>query len=144
MLQVKAPTAMLGYIGAPDPFTDDGWMPTGDEVLLQRKDGVEWLRFIGRKSDVINVGGLKAYPQEIEEVFCQVHGVVDAAAYAIPNDLLGEVVGVKVQITGEGPTASTIKRHCRDVLDKHKVPLRVEFTDKPLHDERGKKQRNGS
>jgi len=143
-LEVKAPTAMLGYIGAPDPFTADGWMPTGDEVEVKRENGVEWIRFLGRKSDTINVGGAKVYPMEVEEVICQVHGVVDAAVYAEPDSLVGEIVCAKVQWNGtgnQGLAKRAIRRHCRETLDKHKVPIRITFTDEPLHDGRGKKQR---
>lgn len=55
---------MLGYLNAASPFTDDGWFKTGDEV---EQDG-EWLRILGRRSEIINVGGEKVSPAEIEGV----------------------------------------------------------------------------
>ena len=44
---------MLGYLNSPSPFTEDGWFQTGDEVRI---DG-EWLHILGRRSEIINVGG---------------------------------------------------------------------------------------
>src|SRR5690606_14521139 len=55
LLEIKAQSAMLGYLNAPSPFTPDGWFRTGDAVEV---DG-EWLRILGRKSEMINVGGEK-------------------------------------------------------------------------------------
>src|SRR5690606_3810396 len=53
MLEIKAKSAMLGYLNAPSPFTEDGWFKTGDAVEV---DG-EYIRILGRKSELINVGG---------------------------------------------------------------------------------------
>ena len=53
MLEIRSQSAMLGYLNAPSPFTDDGWLKTGDRVDV---DG-EYIRFLGRNSDMINVGG---------------------------------------------------------------------------------------
>jgi long-chain acyl-CoA synthetase len=62
ILQIKAESAMLGYLNAPSPFTEDGYLITGDMV---EEDG-EYLRILGRNSDLINVGGQKVYPAEVE------------------------------------------------------------------------------
>ncbi|MFC1485182.1 fatty acid--CoA ligase family protein, partial [bacterium] len=53
ILEIKAKSAMLGYLNAPSPFTEDGWLHTGDEVEV---DG-EYIKILGRKSEMINVGG---------------------------------------------------------------------------------------
>ena len=55
LLEIKAKSAMLGYLNAPSPFTEDGWFITGDAVEV---DG-EYIRILGRKSELINVGGGK-------------------------------------------------------------------------------------
>ena len=60
LLEVKAKSAMLGYLNAPSPFTEDGWFKTGDSVLT---DG-EFIKILGRESEIINVGGEKVYPME--------------------------------------------------------------------------------
>ena len=63
-LWIKARSAMLGYLNAPPPFSEDGWFNTGDAVEV---DG-EYIRILGRKSEIINVGGEKVYPVEVEHV----------------------------------------------------------------------------
>ena len=65
---------MLGYLNAPSPFDAEGFFDTGD---LVETDG-EWVRFLGRKSDVINVGGNKVHPAEVESVLLQMDNVADA------------------------------------------------------------------
>ena len=55
IFQIKAASAMLGYLNAPSPFTEDGWFNTGDAVEV---DG-DYIKFLGRKSEMINVGGEK-------------------------------------------------------------------------------------
>jgi acyl-CoA synthetase (AMP-forming)/AMP-acid ligase II len=67
LLEIKAKSAMLGYLNAPSPFTDDGWFKTGDLVEV---DG-ECFRILGRKSDLINVGGEKVYPAKSKARFCR-------------------------------------------------------------------------
>ena len=64
MLEIKARSAMLGYLNAPSPFTNDGWLKTGDVV---EQDG-EYIRILRRDSEIINVGGEKVYPAEVERV----------------------------------------------------------------------------
>ena len=64
MLQIKAYSAMLGYLNAPSPFTEEGWLETGD---LVESDG-DYIRILGRQSEIINVGGEKVYPVEVENI----------------------------------------------------------------------------
>ena len=71
LLEVKAKSAMLGYLNAPSPFTDDGWFKTGDSVL---ENG--YYKILGRKSEIINVGGEKVYPQEVENIMLKMQEVM--------------------------------------------------------------------
>jgi long-chain acyl-CoA synthetase len=64
LLEIKAKSAMRGYLNAESPFTPDGWFKTGDAVEV---DG-EYIKILGRKSELINVGGEKVYPAEVESV----------------------------------------------------------------------------
>ena len=74
ILWVRAQSAMLGYLNAESRFDDDGWFNTEDAV---EQDG-EWLRFLGRTSEIINVGGQKVYPAQVESVLLTLDNVVDA------------------------------------------------------------------
>ena len=71
ILQIKAESAMIGYLNAPSPFTEDGWFITGDSV---ETDG-DYIKILGRKSEIINVGGEKVYPAEVENVILEINNV---------------------------------------------------------------------
>jgi long-chain acyl-CoA synthetase len=140
ILQIKSDSAMLGYLNAPSPFTSDGWFITGDSV---ERDG-ENLRILGRTSDIINVGGEKVYPPEIEEVICELENIADATVYGEKNQLLGNIVCAKIRLAKPEPVEELLKRlraHCKMRLDKHKVPLKITVSNDQQVDARSKKMR---
>jgi acyl-CoA synthetase (AMP-forming)/AMP-acid ligase II len=123
VLWIRSASSMVGYLNAPTPFDADGWMNTGDEV--EERDGL--IRFRGRTSDVINVGGNKVFPAEVEEVLLQAAGVVDATVYAVPHPLLGQVPCAIVRLREPESDASAgmrLRRHCVERLAKYKTPMR--------------------
>jgi long-chain acyl-CoA synthetase len=139
-LWVRAEAAMIGYLNAPSPFSEDGFLDTGDLVEL---DG-EWLRILGRTSDIINVGGSKVYPAEVESTLLTLEGVEDVTVSGEPNALTGNIVTATVRLTtGESLPAfkSRMRAWCRDRLESYKIPARVRFAEGPLHSERYKRQR---
>ena len=141
MLEIKAQSAMLGYLNAPSPFTEDGWFVTGDSV---ETDG-EYIRILGRKSDWINVGGRKVNPVEVESVIREMDEVLDATVYSGKNYLLGNYVCAKVTTkTGKDPDAFSkrLKKFCASKLEAYKVPVKVTLTDSSQHTTRFKKARN--
>jgi long-chain acyl-CoA synthetase len=140
MLQVRARSMLLGYLNAPTPITADGWFATGDMV---EQDG-EYLRFLGRDSDLINVGGEKVYPAEVEGVIESMDGVVEATVYGEPNDLVGQIVCARVTPRGDdvpADLARQVKRFCGERLERFKVPVRVEVLAGGRVGERVKKSR---
>jgi long-chain acyl-CoA synthetase len=140
MLEIKARSAMLGYLNAPSPFTEDGWLKTGDLVDV---DG-EYIRILGRKSEIINVGGEKVYPAEVEGVLQLMEGVEDVVVGAEPNPITGQMVVVRVKInTGESLSdfRKRMRAFCKDKLASYKIPQKVILVDKIMHGERFKKMR---
>lgn len=140
ILHIKAQSTMLGYLNAPNPFTDDGWFITGDEVEV---DG-EWLRILGRKSEMINVGGQKVYPAEVESVIQDMEGVADSTVFGQPHAITGQIVCANVTLTGEEDPrafARRLKKFCHDRLAPFKVPVKVEVLAAPQHGARFKKMR---
>jgi acyl-CoA synthetase (AMP-forming)/AMP-acid ligase II len=141
ILQIKAESAMLGYLNAPSPFTNDGWFITGDEVL-QRGD---YIKILGRKSEIINVGGEKVYPQEVENVIQEMENIIDVTVYGEKNPLIGNIVCAKVRLRNnenKKEYISEIKKYCRSKLQKYKVPVKVKLIDSQLHNDRFKKIRS--
>jgi acyl-CoA synthetase (AMP-forming)/AMP-acid ligase II len=140
MLEIKAESAMLGYLNHPSPFTEDGWFRTGDAVEV---DG-EYIRILGRKSEIINVGGEKVYPAEVESVLLQMDGVKEAAVSGAPNPITGQMVQARVRLSTEEDLAQFRQRmltFCRERLTRYKVPQKVILVDNELYSERYKKLR---
>lgn len=140
MLQIKAQSAMLGYLNAQSLFTNDGWFLTGDAVEV---DG-DYIRILGRKSEMINVGGEKVYPAEVESVLLQMPGVVDAAVRGEPNPITGSIVVARVNLETHEEPAEFKKRmraFCRDLLSPYKIPARIEIADSEQYSSRFKKMR---
>ncbi|OLC67005.1 MAG: AMP-dependent synthetase [Candidatus Rokubacteria bacterium 13_1_40CM_4_67_11] len=143
MLQIRARSAMLGYLNAPSPFTSDGWLPTGDAVDV---DG-EYLRIRGRHSEIINVGGEKVYPAEVESVLQSMEGVKDVTVGSEPNPISGQIVTARVKLaTGESlpEFRKRMRLFCRDKLPLFKIPQKVVLVDEAMHGERFKKMRRVS
>ena len=140
MLQIKAESAMLGYINAPSPFTDDGYFMTGDQVEV---DG-EYFRILGRASDLINVGGEKVYPLEVEAVLISCENIKDAVVYGEHHSLMGKIVCADVILVNDEPEQEVrkrIKRECRTRLDAFKVPVKINVVQDGLYTDRMKKAR---
>jgi acyl-CoA synthetase (AMP-forming)/AMP-acid ligase II len=140
VLWVRAKSAMMGYLNAPAAFDAEGWFNTEDVV---EQEG-EWLRFLGRRSEIINVGGLKVYPAEVEAVLLDIPGVLDATVRGQQNELLGQVVVARMTLEKtESPLLfrQRIKKFCRSRLPGHMVPVHVEIVDKVQHNERFKRTR---
>jgi long-chain acyl-CoA synthetase len=143
VLWVRTPAAMLGYLNAPDLFDADGWLNTQDAVEV---DG-EWLRVLGRVSDLINVGGQKVYPAEVEAVVMQCPNVADVAVYAEKSPLTGQFVAARVNLVAPEPLdvfKKRLKTFCRDKLAPYKIPVRIELTDERQFSARFKKLRKPS
>lgn len=137
MLQVRAPTAMIGYLGEEKPSVIDGWISTGDAVQM---DG-RWMRILGRRSEIINVGGEKVYPQEIEDVVRELPEVREVIVRGDPHPLLGKVIAAKIRTVDGADAASVrkaVRKHCSARLARYKVPVTIELTETALTGERQK------
>lgn len=140
ILQIKAESVMLGYLNAPGPFTEDGWFITGDEVEV---DG-EYFRILGRRSELINVGGEKVYPAEVESVIQQIDNVSEVTVYGEKNPITGNIVCANIRLLEAEDTKAAvlrIKKYCRGHMPTFKVPVKVNIVDEEMHSERFKKMR---
>ena len=141
ILWIRAKSAMLGYLNAPSPFTEDGWFITGDVV---EQDG-EYIRILGRKSEIINVGGEKVYPVEVENILQDMEGVEDVMVGGEPNPITGQIVTVRVKLNTEETTSEFRKRmraFCKEKLPNFKIPQKVMIMEEDLHSDRYKKLRS--
>lgn len=137
-LFLKSITAVKGYVNhSNENFKTDGWYATGD---LVEEDEEGYIKIIGRKNKIINVGGLKVLPSEVENIINQVEGVIDSTVFAQENNISGNIVCAKVftLLNDHQELKIRIKKHCRENLEKYKVPIKINFSDFKIT-ERGKK-----
>ena len=140
ILYVRSESAMVGYLNAPSPFDEDGWMCTGDRVEQRG----EYLRILGRESEMINVGGQKVFPAEVETVLLEAENVDDATVYGEAHKLMGAVVMARIKLHEPEDSAALrarLRKHCLARLAPYKVPVRFQITEEEQHSKRYKKQR---
>jgi acyl-coenzyme A synthetase/AMP-(fatty) acid ligase len=137
-LYLKSKTQVNGYVNHNnDSFLRNGWYATGD---LVETDDEGYIKIIGRKNKIINVGGLKVLPKEIEDVINLVDGVDDSTVFSEQNSIVGNVVCARIYTQSENikELKSEIKLICRKNLHKYKVPVKLYF-EKLNMTTRGKK-----
>ncbi|PRM91984.1 o-succinylbenzoate--CoA ligase [Arcobacter cryaerophilus gv. occultus] len=138
-LYLRSSTQVLGYLNASmDSFTSDGWFKTGDLVEV---DG-EYIKIIGRAKEVINVGGQKVLPSEIESIILEMEEISDCIVYGEKNAITGQTVVCDVVLN---KNIENIKKRvrvfCKDRLDAYKIPTKVNVVDKTNFSDRFKKIR---
>tara|TARA_B100001093_G_scaffold516021_1_gene593787 strand:- start:598 stop:1713 length:1116 start_codon:yes stop_codon:yes gene_type:complete len=119
----------------------DGWFNTGDLVKLN-EDGS--INITGRVKHIINVGGKKVTPQEIENIVGKLENIEDVLCYPIPNPITNQCVALKVKAKPNGEYIKLKKSIKAEFLnyEKYKRPVLIEFVDKIPYSQRGKKIRN--
>ena len=129
-LVVKGPMVMKGYHNDPEGTQErikDGWFYTSD---LCRKDGDGFYYHLGRRDDMINVGGLNVYPAEVEQVLREHPLLKEAGVVGIPDRDRGEIIKAALVVKpGSKITKKEIISYCRQKLANFKVPKIVEFWD---------------
>jgi long-chain acyl-CoA synthetase len=139
-LWIRAASAMVGYLNAPSPFDEEGWLNTEDLVEV---DG-DYIRILGRRTDMINVGGQKVYPAEVESVLLELDNVRDATVHGEANAIMGAIVVARLSLfEPEDPRLlkERVRRFCRRRLAPYKVPVRIEVVDTELFGARYKRER---
>ena len=127
---VGGPTVISGYLDAPELNRAcflDGWFRSGDIGSID-EDG--FLTLHGRKTDVINRGGEKISPLEIDDALMRHPAVLEAAAFAVPHPRLGEdVVAAVVLRPGMTTTSVELRKYLQEQVAPFKVPRRIVFRD---------------
>jgi acyl-CoA synthetase (AMP-forming)/AMP-acid ligase II len=141
-LWLKSRTQILGYLNASmQNFTEDGWFRTGD--LVERMEEGR-LKIIGRGTEVINVGGEKVFPSEVEAVLLEMDEVADVMVYGEENPIVGQGVTADVVPAGgydKREMKKLIRRFCKERLEGYKIPSKVNIVDKTNFGDRFKKIR---
>lgn len=141
---IRGPNVTAGYLDNPEAnagaFTD-GWFRTGDQGVL---DGAGYLTITGRLKEIINRGGEKISPREVDEVLMDHPAVAQAVTFAMPHDKLGEEVAAAVVLReGGAGDEKDIRLFASERLADFKVPRRVLILEEIPKGATGKLQRIG-
>ncbi|MDA9651235.1 AMP-binding protein [Pelagibacteraceae bacterium] len=124
MLYIRSTKRMLGYLNAQQPFDDNDWYNTKDIV---EEDG-NFIKIVGRETDVVNVGGLKFMKSEVEEVFLNHEDVSNVKIFAKKNSITGQHIEATIQPNkGKNIEISEIKKYLKSCLPSHMQPLKIKI-----------------
>ncbi len=141
---IRGPGVTAGYENNPQANAAafvGGWMRTGDQGAI---DGDGYLSITGRLKEIINRGGEKISPREVDEVLLDHPAVAQAVTFAVPHDTLGEDVGAAVVLhAGETVSERELRGFAGNRLADFKVPRRIVFLDEIPKGATGKLQRIG-
>lgn len=125
LLWIRSAGTFLGYLNAEGGVAEGGWYCTGDRV---EQDGA-WMRIVGRESEMINVGGEKVFPAEVEAVILELEEVEAVVVSGRDHPLMGQIVTARVKQRGDAPDDGlerAVRQHCRKRLPSYKVPVIVD------------------
>jgi len=141
-LWLKSKTQVMGYLNSSmDSFTEDGWFKTGD-LVEATEDG--YIKIIGRNKEVINVGGEKVLPNEVESLILEIPEIEDVMVYGEANIITGQTVVCDVVSKDEltqNEIKKIVRKFCKDKLDAYKIPTKVNVVNKTNFGDRFKKIR---
>jgi long-chain acyl-CoA synthetase len=127
---VSGPMVVPGYWELPEESAHavrDGWLHTGD-VGKQTEEG--WLFVVDRLKDLINAGGYKIFPRDVEEVLYQHPAVREASVVGVPHEYRGETVKAFVSlVAGRSATPEELIAFCRGKMAAYKYPREVEVLE---------------
>lgn len=128
VLWIRSEANMIGYLNADSPFDAEGWMCSGDYVEVSG----EYLKILGRNSEIINVGGQKVFPAEVENILMQAGNIRDAHVFGVRHPLMGHVVHAEISLFQNEQITDLSERlrlFCFDRLAKFKIPVRFSVVE---------------
>jgi len=136
-IYIKGSHVSSRYISNTIPTdTSEEWLHTGDIGYFDN-DG--YLFLVGRKDDLINIGGEKVFPKEIEDILINLEGIEDVAIKGISDDSLGQIVKAFVVCKiGTNITDNDIFSFCKGKIENYKIPRIIEYLHKLPKNEQGK------
>jgi acyl-CoA synthetase (AMP-forming)/AMP-acid ligase II len=137
---IRGDNVMHGYLDNPEANASafaNGFLRTGD---LGQIDTNGFITLLGRLKELINRGGEKISPTQIDDVLLQFNGVEKAAAFGVPDTMYGETVHAAV-VTNGALTEEEILDHCRERLPRFMVPVKIHIVVELPHGPSGKVSR---
>ncbi|MEO0075384.1 MAG: AMP-binding protein [candidate division WOR-3 bacterium] len=119
----------------------DEWYNTGDIIEIVSKKPLKF-RFVNRKSEMINVGGYKVNPHEVEEAILTLSGIKNVRVYPKQNSVLGNIICCEVVANCNQITESTIRKFLQSKIQEFKIPRIIHFVEEISTTRTGKLKRN--
>lgn len=142
LLFARSKNAMQRYEGQEPPWDQEGWVATGDLVRIENNR----VYFNGRESDIINVGGAKVSPIQVELFLRTIEGVIDVRVYGKDSSMVGQLVCADI-VPREGVDTTVLKKNilhtAREKLEPHCIPRIIQFVENIETNEAGKIIRRG-
>lgn len=124
ILKIHSESRMLGYLNASDPFDKNGWFNTNDLVDVH----LEFYKIMGRVGDVINVGGLKFMPSEVEQLALNFSNISFVKAYGKDNPISGQHVEIIVELKLDTEVnRDNFKQYMNETMIRHMKPQKYIF-----------------
>jgi len=139
-LWLKSKTQVMGYLNASMDSFEDGWFKTGDLVEIED----DYIKIIGRNKELINVGGEKVIPNEVESLILCIPEVEDAMVYGEKNVITGQTVVCDVVLNVDidvKEAKKIIRKYCKNKIDNYKIPTKIVIVKKTNFSDRFKKMR---
>jgi long-chain acyl-CoA synthetase len=130
-LCIRGTCVTKGYLNNPEAtkeaFNVEGWFHSGD-VAYMDEEGYAYI--VDRKKDMINVGGEKVFPSEVEDMMLSHAKIKDLVIVGIPDDLKGEAPKAFIVLReGQTATEEEFRAYCKEKMAPYKVPVAVEFIE---------------
>lgn len=142
LLHIKNMEVKSEYLFDRGTISKDGWVNTGDRVKVEG----ERVFFLGRESGLINVGGEKVYPEEVENALLSLSDVLEAKVYAKSNPIMGALIAADIVLREEVHDPKAEKQRITKLLstklEKNKIPALMRFVDSNEVNVAGKLVRN--
>ena len=119
----------------------DEWYNTGDVIEFVSKNPLKF-RFVNRKSEMINVGGYKVNPLEVEEAILALTGIKNVRVYPKSNSVLGNIICCEIVANSNHITESSIRTLLQSKIQEFKIPRIIRFVEELSTTRTGKLKRN--
>lgn len=106
----------------------DGWYNTEDLIEVKSKNPLKF-RFINRKSEIINIGGYKVNPLEVEETILTLNGINNVHVYSKSNSVLGNIICCEVVASSKQITEPLVRKFLQSKIQEFKIPRVIRFVD---------------
>jgi acyl-CoA synthetase (AMP-forming)/AMP-acid ligase II len=122
-------------------FSTEEWYSTGDLIEILSENPTKF-KFVSRKNEMINIGGYKVNPREVEEIICNIPSISNALVYSKQNSVLGNIICCDIVKEDKDLSELNIRKILQYKIQEYKIPRIIRFVDSIESTRTGKIKRN--